>query len=235
MKTIKIASGLIIGGIFLFSKIGLCQDGALINKQQKTLKSGVIFGTNGLSLFQEIPQKIIPKITVKGGIFFYKIDQEIKLNLQGDGRIFLAPNFLSYGVNLAVEKQVKKWLKIELNGAVFLNQKWNLNINTDRPITFSGLNMEPEDFGNIAVDLRWATVQPGLSLSLGKIRSDKKWNILGVAGVRYMGSPKLDAQFEGFLETTTLDRSIPQVEHNIRNYSFYPILALEIIRNINFK
>jgi hypothetical protein len=235
MKTIKIASKLIIGSLLLYSKIGLCQDFSLVNKQPKTLKSSIIIGTNGLNLNQEIPQKFAPKITVKAGVFFYKIDQEIKLNLQDDGRIFLAPNFLSYGLNLAVEKQVKKWLKVEINSAIFLKQKWNLNINTDRPITFSGLNMEPEDFGNIAVDLKWAKVQPGFSLSIGKIKSDKKWNILGVAGVRYMGSPKLTAQFEGFLETTTLDRSIPQVEHNIRNYSFYPILALEIIRNINFK
>lgn len=226
---------LILGMLIAISKIGLCQDVTLEEKNKKTYKTSLILGTNGASFYQEIPQKILPKTTLKGGFFFYKFEQQIKLNLADDGRIFIAPNFLSYGLNLAVEKQLKPWLKIALSGSVYLKQEWHLNINTDRPITFSGLYMEPEDFGNIAVDLKWATVQPGLSLSIGKIRTDKKWNILGVAGVRYMGSPKLAAQFEGFLETTTLDRSIPQVEHNIRNYSFYPILALEIIRNINFK
>jgi hypothetical protein len=235
MKTIKIASTLIIGSVIFFSRIGLCQDNTLQPTYSKTTKSSLILGSNGIQIFQEIPQKIAPKITLKGGFFFYKFNRQIKLNLADEGRIFIAPNFGSFGLSLALEKQLKSWLKMEFNAAVFIKQKWLLDINTDRPITFSGLNMEPEDFGNIAVDLKWAKVQPGFSLSIGKIRSDKKWNILGVAGVRYMGSPKLTAQFEGFLETTTLDRSIPQVEHNIRNYSFYPILALEIIRNINFK
>jgi hypothetical protein len=235
MKTIKSISVMVLGTLFFITKTGLSQDLISEKNNQKSYQTSLILGTNGLGLNQEIPQEVAPKITVKAGVFFYKIDQEIKLNLQDDGRIFLAPNFLSYGLNLAVEKQLKSWLKLEINSAIFLKQKWNLNINTDRPITFSGLNMEPEDFGNIAVDLKWAAVQPGLGLSIGKIKPSKKWNILGVAGVRYMGSPKLAAQFEGFLETTTLDRSIPQVEHNIRNYSFYPILALEIIRNINFK
>jgi hypothetical protein len=42
-----------------------------------------------------------------------------------------------------------------------------------------------------------------------------------------MGRPRLDIEYEGFLETTNLKTDILKIEHNIRNYSFYPLLGFK--------
>jgi hypothetical protein len=50
-----------------------------------------------------------------------------------------------------------------------------------------------------------------------------------------MGNPSLDLAYEGFLETTTLDSQVPQIEHNMTHYSFYPKIGLSAIIQLNAK
>lgn len=47
-------------------------------------------------------------------------------------------------------------------------------------------------------------------------------------GFLYMGSPKIKAQFEGFLESTTLDTEMANIQKNLKNYSFLPMLSVNL-------
>lgn len=100
-------------------------------------------------------------------------------------------------------------------------------------VKLGGVEMEAEDFGNAGLSIRWNRLKPYLGIGL-KREVMKQKLALGVdVGAWYMGSPRLDLQYEGFLETTTIDDQVMQVEANMRNYAFYPYFALQIRYSLN--
>ncbi|WP_162628095.1 hypothetical protein [Arcticibacterium luteifluviistationis] len=158
--------------------------------------------------------------------------QILNLNLEENSSLNLKPNFLSYGLSMQAEKELKDWLQIYVISRAFLKQKWHLNLSTPNGINLNGLQLETEDFGQIDATLQWWRIQPGIGLRFGKENPLKRFNISASVATFYMGSPKINLNYEGFLETTTLQDAIPQLEHNMRNYSFYPAINFNLTYNL---
>jgi len=121
----------------------------------------------------------------------------------------------------------KRW---HLFGGVSYNikQDYLFNVTTKTGVSLGGIDIQPTDFGSINLGIKWSEWMPTLGFGyLGNLYKNRL--LLGVNfGVSYMGSPKLQVSYEGFLETTTLDEQIPKLERNIRNYSYYPNLNFQL-------
>lgn len=121
----------------------------------------------------------------------------------------------------------KRW---HLFGGVSYNikQEYLFNVTTKTGVSLGGIDIQPTDFGSINLGIKWSEWMPALGFGyLGNLYKNRL--LLGVNfGVSYMGSPKLQVSYEGFLETTTLDEQIPKLERNIRNYSYYPNLNFQL-------
>jgi hypothetical protein len=54
-------------------------------------------------------------------------------------------------------------------------------------------------------------------------------------GMYYLGKPKVILNYDGFLETTTIDEQIPKVEENLSGYRYLPALTLFVSVGIGKK
>ncbi|MGX7689883.1 hypothetical protein ACWA1C_22130 [Flectobacillus roseus] len=109
-----------------------------------------------------------------------------------------------------------------------LKQDYLFNVTTKTGVSLGGIDIQATDFGSINLGIKWSNWMPAFGLGyLGNLYKNRV--LLGVdLGMSYMGSPKLQVSYDGFLETTTLDEQIPKLERNIRNYSYYPNLNFQL-------
>ena len=90
------------------------------------------------------------------------------------------------------------------------------------------ITIAPEDFGVIDAALQWNKVRPYLGLGWGRAFPNHRISFGVDMGVYYMGSPHLNVNYEGFLETTTLDEELKKVEQKAAGYAYYPHLGFQI-------
>ncbi|WP_435354452.1 hypothetical protein [Emticicia sp. SJ17W-69] len=114
-------------------------------------------------------------------------------------------------------------------------QRYNVLFNSSTGLNLGGLVIASDDFGEIQFGIKWNRFRPYLGVGVGKYSTKKAISVGFDVGVSYMGRPKLNLGYEGFLETTTIDEEIKKIEKNMRGYSFYPYLAFQLRYNINPK
>lgn len=114
-------------------------------------------------------------------------------------------------------------------------QRYDVSFNSSTGLNLGGLVIASDDFGDIQFGIKWNRLRPYLGLGFGKLNTKKKLSVGLDIGVSYMGNPKLKLQYEGFLETTTIDEELKKIEKNMRGYSYYPYLAFQLRYNINPK
>lgn len=112
-------------------------------------------------------------------------------------------------------------------------QRYTGTFYTREAVKLGGVEMEAEDFGYAVLDIRWNRLKPYLGLGLKRDIMKRRLGIGLDAGAWYMGSPRLELQYEGFLEITTIDDQVKQVESNMRNYAFYPYFSLQLRYSLN--
>ncbi|WP_341226046.1 hypothetical protein [uncultured Arcticibacterium sp.] len=207
------------------SKIVFCQDKAQ-NSSDHEIRLNL--GSSGVQIAYTLPIKLEQDIRLKTGLFFLQFKKPIGINLAENSSINLRPNFQAYGVSFAAEKPLLNWLTIYAESRFMLHQKWHLNLSTDNSIDLNGLSLEADDFGTIDASLKWWSLQPGIGILLGKNKPENTWNVAANIATYYMGGPKVSLRYEGFLETTTLQDALPMIEHNMRNYSFFPAIGINI-------
>ena len=95
-------------------------------------------------------------------------------------------------------------------------------------LTFSGLELTPEDVGIVNLAVRWHPVVGYAGWGFGRTIPRRRVGVGFEMGVFYLGRPRVNLHYEGFLETTTLDEQIPVVERNLRNYRYLPSLNLRL-------
>lgn len=114
----------------------------------------------------------------------------------------------------------------------FFDSKFAALTDSDTGFDTKDLVLSAEDFGKINFELKWNKLAPFLGLGLGKTISEKK-RIAGnfELGSYYIGSPKILLDYTGVLDLTNIDEVIPQIENNMRGYSFLPYLKIQIYYN----
>lgn len=107
-------------------------------------------------------------------------------------------------------------------------QRYTGTFYANEAVKLGGVEMEAEDFGHAALGIRWNRLKPYLGIGLKRDIMRRQLAVGIDLGAWYMGSPRLDLQYEGFLETTTIDDQVRQVEANMRSYAFYPYFSLQL-------
>ena len=165
---------------------------------------------------------------IRGAYTYVGFNKAQQFGMDKGKSIDLRPNLEKKVAQLLVDYfpfRRKHW---HLTGGMAYNfeQRYRFEASTETGLSLGGIVIEAKDFGIIQGGVRWNTLMPYLGMGyLANLYKNKLWLSVDL-GSYYMGSPRLDITYEGFLETTTLDEEIPKIEHNLRNYSYYPYLAM---------
>ncbi len=164
--------------------------------------------------------------------FGFKKSQKIEMDKGTSLEVF--PDISSFVLGGLADYYPFKKRSFRLTGGFSCDVKQNYRVafSTSSGLDLGGLLISSDDFGNINMGIKWNTFRPYLGLGFGRSIMKKSLGVGFDMGVAYMGSPKLELLYEGFLETTTIDQEIKKVEANMQGYSFYPYLSIQLKYNL---
>lgn len=113
-----------------------------------------------------------------------------------------------------------------ISGAI--RQDYRGFFTTETGVALGGATISATDFGKVEAGIRWNTWRSYAGIGWRKKMGHSRLSLRTELGVYYLGSPRLDVAYEGFLETTHLSDDIRVIEQNMKNYSFYPHLGLSL-------
>ena len=143
--------------------------------------------------------------------------------------LHLKPKIRQVYLDLFLKKKIFKNFELKTGASVNLASSYRFNLTTVKGIDLAELRVSPEDFGYINGKITYAPVQPYVGLAYnGRLGVSEGWFWRADLGVYYLGKPKLNLEYEGFLETTTLDKELPQLQENLGSYVYYPKLSIGI-------
>ncbi|MFC3809453.1 hypothetical protein [Lacihabitans lacunae] len=186
-------------------------------------------GISSVGIFGSLKIKLKNNFTFNSQFSHIGYNRPKRVDLEKNTYVSIFPKIKRTGLDFGIShKNWKKWLELEC-GFTFL--AWNKNeirIESTTGIITEGLQIQPKDFGPINLEINWSDIQPFFRVYLGKIKEIRKINTRGILGLTYMGHPSLHVNYTGFLETTNLKTDIKTIEKNMRNYSFYPQVGIEL-------
>lgn len=106
-------------------------------------------------------------------------------------------------------------------------------IRAEDKLMFGGLELTPENVGRIDLALRWKPVIGYVGWGFGRSIPRRRLGVGAEVGVYYLGRPRVRLQYEGFLETTTLDQQVAVVERNLAGYRYLPSVNLSVTYRLN--
>ncbi len=187
-------------------------------------------GTGGLGV--SLDHELTGKLKLMTGLRWMGYQKVLQIDLENESVLDVDPDIqrLSAGVSLR-KAVVGEWLSLEGGADVYVLERNRLVMSTETGFDSGGLQIAAEDFGRVEFGMNWWKAQPYLGLRFGGQGADKLISVSGLIGCWYMGSPKLDIHYSGFLETTNLSEDIRVIEKNMEHYSFFPRLALNLTWN----
>ncbi|MBA4850538.1 hypothetical protein [Emticicia sp. BO119] len=209
--------------------LGMPKDTAFINTIKKTV-IGLNASTLGIggNISLRIPSKVV--LVGELGYSYFKFNKEINYRTPEESDIFFQPdirqNIVTGMISWYPLKKKRLYLKSGVGYSV--RQRYFVRVTSPTGLLLGGVEIAPEDFGQVDLAIQWSRLMPYIGIGIGKPISKKKLSVSFTMGCFYMGSPKIQAQFEGFLESTTLDTQVALIQANMRNYSFYPVLSLNL-------
>jgi hypothetical protein len=182
---------------------------------------------------QAVPWPHLP-IAVRGGGSFFSFSRPLSIKAEDGTFIEAEPDLASLNIGLFLDYYPFRRKVFHLSTGIEYAavQRYAGTFYTKDKLKIGGIEMLAEDFGVVDLGIRWNRLKP--YLGIGFKRAIMKNRIgLGIdLGCLYMGSPKLNLTYEGFLETTTIDDEVIKIESRMRNYSFYPYLSIQLRYNL---
>jgi len=199
--------------------------------RSSTLQSaGIQLTTTGPGIFyaRELSQLHRLSVVVRGQYAAYR--KRVRVETEPGSELLIDPDFMIGLVQAGLNWHPFRRGSFFLTGGV--GYTWHPYLGvvasaTDK-LTFSGLELTPEDVGVVNLTVRWRPVVGYAGWGFGRIIPRKRWGVGFEMGVFYLGRPRVDLHYEGFLETTTLDEQVSVVEHNLRNYRYLPSLNFRL-------
>lgn len=162
------------------------------------------------------------------GYTYFKFVRNQYFNLPEQSEILLQPDIkhsiLTGMINWYPFE--KKLIYLRSGVGYALKQTYFVRITSPTGLMLGGMQISEEDFGQIDLNVNWNKLMPYIGIGIGRKKPKKKTDLMFNIGFFYMGSPKIKAHFEGFLESTTLDTEIVKIQKNLKGYSYLPSLAV---------
>ncbi|GAB3940669.1 hypothetical protein GCM10028805_02820 [Spirosoma harenae] len=202
---------------------------SLIDYRAKQSISAQI-GTTGPGLFYNRVLSPSHRLSLRIGGQYIAYQQSIRLKATSDGYIDIKPD-----AAIGIAQAAVKWHPFARSSFFLvggLGYTWHPNLSfvltTQDKLDLDGIILTPEDVGTVKLDILWHPVVGYLGGGFGRSIPKSRFGVGFEMGVYYLGKPSLNVQYEGFLETTTLDQQLPIIERNLSNYRYLPSLNLTL-------
>ncbi|MGA0559865.1 hypothetical protein ACO2Q8_24600 [Larkinella sp. VNQ87] len=190
---------------------------------------GLQLGTTGAGIQLARVISTDARLTGRVGVSYFAYNRAFKVNA-GDGKLHITPDVVM-GIALASVK----WHPFQRN-QLFLTAgagyTWRPDVKAsvvaEGDVKFGGMQISEENVGTVNAALRWNHVLGYAGFGYGRSTPIRRLGFAVELGTYYLGSPNVDLQYTGFLETTTIDEQIPIIENNLKSYRFLPSLQFLI-------
>ncbi len=183
-------------------------------------------GTTGPGLFYHRQLSASQRLWLRVGGQYIAYRKPVRVDVSSESYITVTPDFMIGLAQAGLAWQPFRRGSFFLAGG--LGYTWHPHlgavITTDKKLNLGGLELLPEDVGTVNLALRWRPVVGYLGGGFGRAVPRKRWGAGVELGVFYLGRPRVDLAYEGFLETTNLDEQVPVVERNLSGYRYLPSL-----------
>ncbi|MFD2936737.1 hypothetical protein [Spirosoma flavum] len=204
---------------------------SLINQQSLSLQ----LGTTGPGLFYNRLLSRSNRLTLRVGGQYFAYNKSIRVKAASDSYIHIKPD-----LTIGIAQANLKWHPFQ-RGSFFvtggIGYTWHPDmrfvITAENKLDLGGLELTPESVGTIDLGFRWHPIVGYLGWGFGRSIPKKRLGIGFEMGVFYLGKPRVQLAYEGFLETTTIDEQVPTVERNLSNYRYLPTVNLTLSYRLN--
>lgn len=209
--------------------LGAQKDTSFVHTIKKTVMS---LNVSTLGIGGNISFSLPSRLQFVGeiGYTYFKFARNQYFNIPEQSEILLQPDInhsiLTGTINWYPFK--KKFIYLKSGIGYALKQTYFVRITSPTGLMLGGMQISAEDFGQIDFNVNWNRLMPYVGIGIGKKEPKKKIGATFNIGFLYMGSPKIRAHFEGFLESTTFDTEIVNIQENMKNYSYLPVLSVTI-------
>ncbi|AUD04452.1 hypothetical protein [Spirosoma pollinicola] len=187
-------------------------------------------GTTGLGVFYNRVVSTSHRLTLRVGGQYFAYRNQIRVKAADDSYIQIKPD-----LTIGIAEVNLKWHPFERSSFFVtggLGYTWHPDmrfvITAENTLNFDGLELTPQDVGTINLGFRWHPVVGYLGWGFGRSMPTKRLGIGVEMGVFYLGKPTVKLDYEGFLETTTIDEQVPAVERNLASYRYLPSISLTL-------
>ncbi len=195
----------------------------------------VNIGTTGPGLFYNRLLSRSNRLTLRVGGQYFAYRKLIRVKAATDSYIQIKPD-----LTIGIAQANLKWHPFS-RGSFFVTAgvgyTWHPDIRfvitAENKLNLDGLELTPESVGTVNLGLRWHPIVGYLGWGFGRSTPIKRLGIGFEMGVFYLGKPSVHLDYEGFLETTTIDEQVPIVERNLSNYRYLPTINLTLSYRLN--
>lgn len=170
------------------------------------------------------------RLYLRAGLSYFSYNSLVRLKVSDDGGgsyVQITPDLV-----IGIAQAALRWYPFRrgpfyLTGG--LGYTWHPDLTfvliAENTLDFGGLTVTPENVGTIKAGLRWKNVLGYAGFGIGRSVPRHRVGFGAELGVYYLGKPAVILQYDGFLETTTIDQQIPNVEKNLSGYRYLPMLT----------
>lgn len=169
-------------------------------------------------------------VSIRAGLNYIAFKKPLQFETDKDSYLNVQPDLYSGHVYVLGDYHFlkKRWLRATVGLAYAPFQRYATFLDTDGDLKLGEMTIPENEFGNTDLEIRWNRLKPYLGLGVGRQVMRKRVGVGMDLGVFHLGSPRLRLNYEGFLETTTIDEELLKMERNMRGYRFYPYVSVQV-------
>ncbi|UZR92996.1 hypothetical protein [Chondrinema litorale] len=187
---------------------------------------GIKAGTLGLGL--EVAKSFSQKLDVRAGASFFTLSQDITMDISGQNMD------IHTEVDLLAAELMADWypfnkssFKLTVGSAYNFNSTLSgVGVITEPYEIGEYIVLQPEDVGEVGVDIIYNSVAPYAGFGFGRAVPKKKLSVGFQAGVYYFGKPSVEMNATELLAPSAENKVV--LEQNLDGYRWYPQLSLKI-------
>lgn len=169
-------------------------------------------------------------VSIRAGLNYIAFKKPLQFETDKDSYLNVQPDLYSGHLYVLGDYHFlkKRWLRATVGLAYAPFQRYATFLDTDGDLKLGEMTIPENEFGNTDLEIRWNRLKPYLGLGVGRQVMRKRVGVGMDLGVFHLGSPRLRLNYEGFLETTTIDEELLKMERNMRGYRFYPYVSVQV-------
>lgn len=208
-------------------------DSTISRRAQQSIS--VQLGTTGPGFFYNRVLSQSNRLTLRVGGQYFAYRKLIRVKAATDSYIQIKPDFM-----IGIAQANLKWHPFQRSSFFVtggLGYTWHPDmrfvITAENKLNLDGLELTPDDVGTVNLGFRWHPIVGYLGWGFGRSLPNKRFGVGFEMGVFYIGKPSVQLDYEGFLETTTIDQQVPVVERNLSNYRYLPSINVTLSYKLN--